>query len=149
MKCYTCNEEIIPIGCKVSNDPMYYCQNCGTLRFCDQPSYVVPLIAHEKYGKIRLIFTSECVLKLEDVGTDRGEACIMFEEKNKCILRYACPKCSKVREMLISFTGNTPGWELVEGDKSDPTTWTLVPSINHLDCCDWHGHLVKGVWTKC
>ncbi|HTH21941.1 MAG TPA: hypothetical protein VL854_06960 [Nitrososphaeraceae archaeon] len=100
------------------------------------------------YDKVQLI-VGLVGYSPRDIAPRRGEACILYPKDNRCILRYACPKCSKVRDLIITFTGESAGWQIVDGTNSDPTTWTLAPSIQNLDCCDWHGHLIKGVWIKC
>ena len=66
-------------------------------------------------------------------------------------LYFACPGCGQFGGIRV---GNpkppeTPSWLIVSGDKKDPTTLTLSPSIHCISCCGWHGYLQSGIFTSC
>jgi hypothetical protein len=82
--------------------------------------------------------------ELED--GEPGKAAIFHEN----VLHFTCPGCGRFGGIGICYGANVPNaWLLVEGNKNDPTTWTLSPSIRCVGCCGWHGYLTKGVFTSC
>lgn len=79
--------------------------------------------------------------------------CAIFDvhDPERCVLHHACPGCGRFGGIRVGFTAkpSTPGWLLTGGDKTDPRTWTLSPSINCVGCCGWHGYLRNGVFESC
>lgn len=65
---------------------------------------------------------------------EKGDA-ILVKFKNRDKLFISCPSCG-----LASFTGNHKIEKINE-------TITVTPSLV-MGCCDWHGFLKKGVFTK-
>lgn len=66
-------------------------------------------------------------------------------------LAFACPGCGRWGSIRAEAPkpSESPSWGITEGSLADPTTLTLVPSINCTGCCGWHGYLTKGVYRSC
>jgi hypothetical protein len=78
-----------------------------------------------------------------------GQAEIICVKPDGCVLLNACPGCGQVSGMKIGFRTkpDAPGWLLTVGDPDDAMTWTVIPSINCVGCCGWHGYLRAGVFS--
>lgn len=77
-----------------------------------------------------------------------GRSEIFYANERGCVLRFACPGCGKFGQIRVGWGEKpaSPSWLLTGGDRNDPTTWTLAPSIFCTGCCQWHGHLENGVY---
>ena len=75
-----------------------------------------------------------------------GRSEIFDADERGCVLRFACVGCGKFGQIRVGWSDKpaSPGWLLVGGNKDDPTTWTLSPSIHCIGCCGWHGYLKNG-----
>lgn len=61
-------------------------------------------------------------------------------------LAFACPcGCGNVGMLPVRDGFSRPKWNW-DGSLDAPT---LTPSVLRLTPCAWHGHLIKGVWTRC
>ncbi len=80
-----------------------------------------------------------------------GECSIFIPTDVGCSLMHGCPGCGKFGNITIGFSSKpeSPSWLLTAGDKNDPATWTLAPSIFCKGCCGWHGYLTNGVFVSC
>ena len=58
-------------------------------------------------------------------------------------LGFTCP-CGCGTQISIPISGER-GWQLRDGSEG----LTLHPSVRRMDKCNWHGHLVNGVWIPC
>ncbi len=77
-----------------------------------------------------------------------GLGAIFAPTEEGCALHHTCPGCGHFGGIGICFGEKKEHcWKLVSGDKTDPTTWTLAPSIFCKGCCGWHGYLTNGVFT--
>lgn len=68
--------------------------------------------------------------------------------KEFAALAFLCPDCGDYGAVGVwDGVGEKHGhnWEW-DGNRELPT---LSPSIQRMDGCKWHGHLVAGVWVPC
>lgn len=81
---------------------------------------------------------------------DPGVCRVLFTEAGEpASLVLACPGCGEVSGMSVAVLHKPdvqPSWVITAGERADPRTWTLTPSINCVGCCGWHGFLVRGVF---
>lgn len=81
-----------------------------------------------------------------DYGTP-GSGCLMHGD---CFV-FACPGCGRFGSIRIGRPkpAESPSWEIVAGEASNPESLTLKPSINCVGCCGWHGYLTLGTFETC
>lgn len=61
---------------------------------------------------------------------------------------FRCPGCGEAGFLALPEYGFREAWSVVSGDRTQPSTLTLAPSI--LDRgCGWHGYLRNGRWEPC
>ncbi len=79
-----------------------------------------------------------------------GRSEVKYPDETGCMLQFACPGCGKFGQINVCWGPKLPHcWKHVSGDRTDPTTWTLDPSIFCVGCCKWHGYLKAGVYKSC
>ena len=63
----------------------------------------------------------------------------------------ACPGCGRVTGISAGHPKppSKPSWDIVAGNRETLEGLTLVPSINCVGCCKWHGHLQEGIFKSC
>jgi hypothetical protein len=75
--CPTCKHPMIKIGCRVSDLPIHYCVQCGTLKTCEAEEFVVPSWSdNKKY--VDIVFTGP-------PGPKSGEFVEVEDETGKSI----------------------------------------------------------------
>ena len=81
-------------------------------------------------------------------GIDAEPGDVQLREDDR--LMFACPGCARWGSISCAHPKPTekPSWDVVKGSLKDPTALTLHPSIFCTGCCQWHGHLVDGVFKS-
>lgn len=64
---------------------------------------------------------------------------------------FACPGCGRFSGITVGHPkpAESPSWDVAAGSLDDVTSLTLMPSINCVGCCGWHGYLRGGVFVSC
>lgn len=65
------------------------------------------------------------------------------------LLLFACPGCGRMGSIPATHPKNLDGWDITGGNRLEPESLTLHPSINCVGCCKWHGWLKSGVFKSC
>lgn len=87
----------------------------------------------------------------EDGYAAPGAVYIDRESTYKDHLLFACPGCGRMGSIRATHPKDkdSPSWDIVAGTLIEPSTLSLVPSINCVGCCGWHGYLTNGVFVSC
>lgn len=102
----------------------------------------------DRYRTVKATRTTEAWP--EDGYTEPGQVFIDTAGTYANTLLFACPGCGRMGGITVGTEKpDPPGWKVVKGDKLEPETLTLSPSINCVGCCKWHGHLTAGVFKCC
>ena len=84
--------------------------------------------------------------------TAPGAVYMDYKKAYQDLLLFACPGCGRMGSIRATHPKNLGGeqsWDIVEGGLLEPEKLTLMPSINCVGCCRWHGWLKAGVFVSC